>query len=43
MNVFRIPLNLFVCIVLYNVDKFPMSYMFALCTGELGISSSRHD
>lgn len=31
INCFRIPLNLFVCIVLYNVSSFPLSFMFALC------------
>jgi MFS transporter, MFS domain-containing protein family, molybdate-anion transporter len=32
INCFRIPLNLFVCVVLYNVSKFPLSVMFALCS-----------
>ncbi|XP_050385624.1 uncharacterized protein LOC126802114 [Argentina anserina] len=32
MNFFRIPLNIFVCIVLYNVDAFPMTVMFAMCS-----------
>ena len=31
INCFRIPLNLFVCVVLYNVSKFPLAVMFALC------------
>ncbi|KAG1359218.1 molybdate-anion transporter [Cocos nucifera] len=31
MNFFRIPLNIFVCIVLYNVDAFPMTVMFGMC------------
>jgi MFS transporter, MFS domain-containing protein family, molybdate-anion transporter len=31
MNCFRIPLNLFVCIILYNVALFPLSFMFAMC------------
>jgi len=31
MNIFRIPLNIFVCIVLYNVSAFPMENMFAMC------------
>lgn len=31
MNIFRIPLNLFVCIVLYNVAAFPLELMFAMC------------
>ncbi|XP_058085574.1 uncharacterized protein LOC131233027 [Magnolia sinica] len=32
MNFFRIPLNLFVCIVLYNVNAFPISIMFGMCS-----------
>ena len=31
INCFRVPLNLFVCVVLYNVSAFPLSVMFALC------------
>eukprot|EP00892_Ulva_mutabilis_P009517 jgi/Ulvmu1/6938/UM032_0016.1 len=31
INCFRIPLNLFVCIVLYNVSSYPLSVMFMLC------------
>eukprot|EP00887_Chlorella_sp_A99_P000640 scaffold5.g640.t1 len=31
INFFRIPLNLFVCIVLYNVSAFPLSTMFGMC------------
>lgn len=31
MNMFRIPLNLFVCIILYNVSMFPIALMFAMC------------
>jgi MFS transporter, MFS domain-containing protein family, molybdate-anion transporter len=31
INCFRIPLNLFVCVVLYNVNEFPLAVMFALC------------
>ncbi|CAM6117418.1 unnamed protein product [Calypogeia fissa] len=31
MNFFRIPLNLFVCVVLYNVSAFPISAMFGMC------------
>ena len=31
MNCFRIPLNLFVCVILYNVALFPLSSMFAMC------------
>jgi len=32
MNCFRIPLNLFVCIILYNVALFPLTAMFAMCS-----------
>ncbi|XP_076917042.1 uncharacterized protein LOC143576959 [Bidens hawaiensis] len=32
MNFFRIPLNLFVCIVLYNVNAFPITIMFGMCS-----------
>ncbi|CAN7099240.1 unnamed protein product [Brassica rapa subsp. narinosa] len=32
MNFFRVPLNLFVCIVLYNVDTFPITIMFGMCS-----------
>jgi len=35
LNCFRIPLNLFVCIILYNVHLFPLSAMFGLCTAFL--------
>jgi hypothetical protein len=31
MNVFRIPLNLFVCVILFNVQLFPIWFMFSLC------------
>ena len=31
INIFRIPLNLFVCVVLYNVDAFPVQAMFVMC------------
>ncbi|CAN6461969.1 unnamed protein product [Victoria cruziana] len=31
MNFFRIPLNIFVCIVLYNVNAFPITVMFGMC------------
>ncbi|KAH8955012.1 hypothetical protein BDL97_08G112300 [Sphagnum fallax] len=31
MNFFRIPLNIFVCIVLYNVSAFPITGMFGMC------------
>ena len=32
INFFRIPLNLFVCVVLYNVSAFPIEAMFLMCT-----------
>ncbi|KAJ0968424.1 hypothetical protein J5N97_025341 [Dioscorea zingiberensis] len=32
MNFFRIPLNIFVCVVLYNVNAFPISVMFGMCS-----------
>jgi hypothetical protein len=32
INFFRIPLNLFVCIVLYNVSSFALLTMFAMCS-----------
>ena len=31
INCFRVPLNVFVCVVLYNVSKYPLAVMFALC------------
>mmetsp|Transcript_27687 Transcript_27687/g.38252 ORF Transcript_27687/g.38252 Transcript_27687/m.38252 type:complete len:459 (-) Transcript_27687:212-1588(-) len=35
MNFFRMPLNLFVCVVLYNVSSFPIANMFAMCSAFL--------
>ncbi|GBG76968.1 hypothetical protein CBR_g23298 [Chara braunii] len=35
MNFFRIPLNMFVCIVLFNVSVFPIGSMFAMCAALL--------
>ncbi|PNW73975.1 hypothetical protein CHLRE_13g580150v5 [Chlamydomonas reinhardtii] len=35
INIFRIPLNLFVCVVLYKVSLFPLSVMFGVCVGML--------
>ncbi|XP_043715799.1 molybdate-anion transporter-like [Telopea speciosissima] len=32
MNFFRIPLNIFVCIVLYNVNAFPITVMLGMCS-----------
>ncbi|KAL0299714.1 UNVERIFIED_CONTAM: hypothetical protein Sradi_6631200 [Sesamum radiatum] len=39
MNFFRIPLNIFVCIVLYNVSAFPMTFMFGMCSIFLFVAS----
>ncbi|KAF6136209.1 hypothetical protein GIB67_001618 [Kingdonia uniflora] len=39
MNFFRIPLNIFVCIVLYNVNAFPITVMFGMCSIFLFMSS----
>ncbi|KAL9434657.1 hypothetical protein AB3S75_029330 [Citrus x aurantiifolia] len=39
MNFFRIPLNVFVCVVLYNVDAFPITIMFGMCSIFLFIAS----
>ncbi|KAG7026436.1 Molybdate-anion transporter [Cucurbita argyrosperma subsp. argyrosperma] len=39
MNFFRIPLNVFVCVVLYNVDAFPISVMFGMCSIFLFVAS----
>eukprot|EP00217_Crustomastix_stigmatica_P016284 CAMPEP_0183799658 /NCGR_PEP_ID=MMETSP0803_2-20130417/22369_1 /TAXON_ID=195967 /ORGANISM="Crustomastix stigmata, Strain CCMP3273" /LENGTH=450 /DNA_ID=CAMNT_0026044363 /DNA_START=30 /DNA_END=1379 /DNA_ORIENTATION=- len=38
MNFFRIPLNLFVCVVLYNVSSFSIDVMFGMCCIFLGIA-----
>jgi MFS family permease len=35
INAFRIPLNLFVCVVLYNVSAFPLGAMFGMCAAFL--------
>jgi len=32
INFFRIPLNLFVCTVLYNVSSLPLSAVFSMCS-----------
>ena len=32
INIFRIPFNMFVCVVLYNVDSFPIRNMFVMCS-----------
>ncbi|CAA3005034.1 molybdate-anion transporter-like [Olea europaea var. sylvestris] len=39
MNFFRIPLNIFVCIVLYNVNAFPITIMFGMCSIFLFVAS----
>lgn len=39
MNFFRIPLNVFVCIVLYNVNAFPITVMFGMCSIFLFVAS----
>ncbi|GFP93678.1 molybdate-anion transporter [Phtheirospermum japonicum] len=39
MNFFRIPLNIFVCVVLYNVNAFPISVMFGMCSIFLFVAS----
>lgn len=39
MNFFRIPLNLFVCVVLYNVSAFEISTMFTMCAAFLGVAA----
>lgn len=38
INCFRIPLNIFVCAVLYNVSSFPLSVMFGLCAAFMFIA-----
>eukprot|EP00854_Cymbomonas_tetramitiformis_P021749 gene21749-26160_t len=40
MNFFRIPLNLFVCIVLYNVSMFSLASMFAMCSSFLLVAAA---
>ena len=39
LNCFRIPLNLFVCVILYNVALFPLSAMFGLCAFFLAVAA----
>ncbi|KAL1218169.1 hypothetical protein V5N11_002276 [Cardamine amara subsp. amara] len=39
MNFFRIPLNIFVCVVLYNVHAFPITIMFGMCSIFLFVAS----
>ena len=40
MNMFRIPLTLFVCVILFNVQLFPIWFMFSLCCAFLFIASA---
>ncbi|KAL5747700.1 hypothetical protein ACOSQ2_024997 [Xanthoceras sorbifolium] len=40
MNFFRIPLNIFVCVVLYNVNAFPITIMFGMCSIFLFVASA---
>ncbi|GKV04000.1 hypothetical protein SLEP1_g16219 [Rubroshorea leprosula] len=39
MNFFRIPLNIFVCVALYNVKAVPMTVMFGMCSIFLFVAS----
>ncbi|GJP41190.1 hypothetical protein CLOM_g13252, partial [Closterium sp. NIES-68] len=39
MNFFRVPLNVFVCIVLYHVRAFPMTAMFLMCSLFLAVAA----
>ncbi|CAI5516856.1 unnamed protein product [Closterium sp. Naga37s-1] len=39
MNFFRVPLNVFVCLVLYHVRAFPMTSMFLMCSLFLAIAA----
>ncbi|CAI5508510.1 unnamed protein product [Closterium sp. Naga37s-1] len=39
MNFFRVPLNVFVCLVLYHVRAFPMTAMFLMCSLFLAIAA----
>ncbi|KAK3228138.1 hypothetical protein Dsin_008000 [Dipteronia sinensis] len=39
MNFFRIPLNIFVCVILYNVKAFPIAIMFGMCSIFLFVAS----
>ncbi|KAI5076352.1 hypothetical protein GOP47_0008417 [Adiantum capillus-veneris] len=39
LNFFRIPVNIFVCVVLYNVDAFPITSMFGMCSAFLILAS----
>ena len=39
INVFRMPLNLFVCVVLYNVNLFSVATYLGMCGGFLAIAA----
>eukprot|EP01134_Creolimax_fragrantissima_P000013 CFRG0013T1 len=39
INIFRIPLNLFVCTILYNVDSFETTSLFMMCGVFLAIAT----
>ncbi|KAH7424931.1 hypothetical protein KP509_11G032000 [Ceratopteris richardii] len=39
LNFFRIPVNIFVCVVLYNVDAYPITGMFGMCAGFLFLAA----
>lgn len=38
-NMFRIPLNAFVCVALYNVSAYPLWGMFGMCAVFLGVAA----
>jgi len=39
INCFRVPLNLFVCVILYNVHLFPLAAMFGVCASFMCIAT----
>ena len=39
-NMFRIPLNAFVCVALYNVSAYPLWAMFGMCAVFLGVAAA---
>jgi len=38
-NMFRIPLNAFVCVALFNVSAYPLWAMFGMCAVFLGVAA----
>lgn len=40
LNLFRLPLNLFVCVILYNVSRFPLAAMFGMCAAFLALAAA---